>query len=365
MLPEFLPARLNAVCLLVVGMSALASAQQNTVPRYDTGAFERGGDYYDQVAAAIPPDVIAKVKAAKTEQERDIVGKVFFKDQILKAETVHFSDFSTLILTNPTLPWIAIATKDLVIESEDGDARITRPSSPDAEAEFAKQLRGADGVPGVRGKDGPGIDPNRNGYPGGNGTDGNAATGGGRQQLPLLYIFAQNVRWGTTPDQPPRPGLLVFYDGITGGNGGRGGNGGIGGNGYVGADGDSTAFNCRHGPGRGGSGGFGGRGGRGGDAGDGGDGGSVVLAGMSKVLPDFILVRQEGAKPGSVGFGGMSARGGAGARGGRPRAFCHGNGPNGIDRTGTILTNNGNGDLAAEGLRGSKVYLGFNVDLVF
>lgn len=328
-------------------------------------------DYYEGLLAEavtpkdIPADVAAAIKAMPARQNLDFVNLVQISDQVVKAETIRFADKATVLLQGLAHPWIALVTRELVIASPDARALITRPAGPAAELEFARTLRGADGADKPRAPNGAGYGPHRHGEPGANGQDGDAGEPGRTQSLPVLYIIAGRVRWGTTPQTPPRPAIVVMYDGIDGGHGGQGGDGGRGGDGHAGADGDSNVWNCRHGPANGGDGGFGGRGGRGGDAGRGGDGGSAILVSPTSVISDFILVRQEPGDPGIAGAAGVSGTGGSGGQGGRPRGHCHGNGSNGANRSAERPTAFGPGADNIKGKRGLKEYIARTVDDLF
>lgn len=321
-------------------------------------------DYYGDLlthfqVSDLPPDVIADIKAAPLRQSMDFTGQISLTDRITKATRLRFANNARIIVDNVDSEWLAIVADEIVIEAPTAKALISRPANPDAESDFAKSLAGADGTDKTRAPDGQGFDGNRNGYNGVSGADGDPGADGRTQQLPLLYIMTNQVRWGVHEDSAPASAIVVMYDGVRGGDGGDGGNGGDGGDGHVGADGDSTMFDCRHGPARGGAGGAGGAGGRGGNAGKGGDGGSVILVSPSPLISDFFLVRQEPGSPGMPGRGGRSGRGGSGGQGGNPRGNCHGNGPNGAQ--GLTPVTLGPGATSPTGKRGVKGFLKRNV----
>lgn len=320
---------------------------------------------YNLVPTTIPAEVLARIRSAPALSNKDIVGLVSITAPVLKAETIRFQDRSVLVIANTALDWVAIVAKDLVIEDPSSNALITRPASPTAEEQYRRMLAGSPGAPGTNGRNQTGAGPGREGLPGGDGTDGRPGTSGRTRQLPVLYIMANRVRWGTGGSEPPRPAITIMYEGIRGGNGGDGGNGGIGGTGGKGTDGDTTAVNCRSGPARGGDGGHGGRGGRGGNASDGGDGGTVVLVSPTSLIADFLLLRAEGGDSGTRGDPGMSGRGGTGGRGGEPRGWCKGHGAAGTNRSGEVPANFGPGHTASQGQAGNKDLIRRSVDDLF
>ncbi len=308
----------------------------------------------------LPDEVINGIKSSQILQTMDFTGQIALQDQVIKASVIRFANNAKVIISDVQHPWVAIVADEIIIEDPSSKALISRPAGPVADGDFSRQLAGSDAPDQPRAPDGKGTDGHRNGNPGAAGANGERGEDGGTQQLPLLYIMTNRVRWGKHQDSAPASAIVIMYDGIEGGDGGDGGNGGYGGNGDVGADGDSDIFNCRHGPARGGDGGAGGVGGRGGNAGKGGDGGSVVLVSPSSLISDFFLVRQEPGGQGRPGAGGVSGKGGAGARGGRPRGHCHGNGQPGSP--GANQQSLGAGSRSSSGKRGIKGFVKRNID---
>jgi hypothetical protein len=353
---------LHSSIAAILALCASPSAAQEV---FGFEAQPQAAGAYALVPTAIPDEVLTKIRNTPALTSKDIVGLVSLATPVLKAETIRFQNRSVLVIANTALDWVAIVTKDLVIEDPTSNALITRPASAIAEEQYRRMLAGSPGSPGINGRNETGAGPNREGVPGGDGTDGRPGTSGRTRRLPILYILANRVRWGTGSGEPPRPAITIMYEGIRGGDGGDGGNGGIGGTGGRGSDGDTTAFDCRHGPARGGDGGHGGRGGRGGNASDGGDGGTVVLASPTSLIADFLLLRAEGGDPGTRGDPGMSGRGGTGGRGGEPRGWCKGHGAAGANRASEIPPNFGPGHTASQGQAGNKELIKRSVDDLF
>jgi len=295
--------------------------------------------------------VFDAVRNAPTGDTFSITGQITRDEQILKFRRVVFFRESVLTFRNIISPFIVLAADDLTIEATVQSPAIVRRIAGDDESSLIASLAGAPGRQGNRGPHGVG-ETNRRGHDGGNGEDGGPGMPGRTQELPPFILVARQVRFGgaTPPDQRV---LVVYFEGLRGGNGGRGGDGGPGGNGANGKAGADGLFDCRESGGDGGHGGFGGRGGRGGDAGRGGNGGNVIFvtrqAGVDPLR--FVAVRLEGAQPGAPGAPGQSAPGGRGGQGGPGTRFCRG-GVAGAHRDSVRLEAAGPGSSAASGAPG-------------
>ena len=304
---------------------------------------------------ALPPiqTVVDRVRnAPNTTDKLDVrnVLKIPAGEDLVKCDTMTFSDRSTLMLLGNQHPYLAIAAKRLVLDivNPSFQAQITRPLGAD-EATLLAQIDAPNGSAGTHGREGVGeVGRNGNpGSPGGQGTDGgDGATLG----LPPLFLFIKEVRFGAAAD-PNRRYLDINWNGYRGGNGGQGGLGGNGGRGARGKEGATSAFDCKDGPGRGGRGGDAGRGGAGGDAGSGSEGGYVFLFAPQSSMFDFATANVEGGPAGTPGFGGRSGRAGSGGQGGPRNGWC-GTGPDGAD--GVQPTPAPRGAVGSPGARGRQ-----------
>ena len=271
------------------------------------------------LSVPIPTAVITAVKAAPNRRIFNVSTNEVFAEQILKADELVLSQDAILTLaavTNPSVPWVAIAARRWKFLAPQKRALIRRDQSVGA-------TTGQTGGVGATGPNGP--SDNTHGSPGGQGTVGGI---GATRRIAPLYLFGER-----TVDQPGNPipwmNLVILLPGVMGGTGGTGGVGGRGGNGASGNPGSDAAAWCKRGPGDGGHGGRGGQGGYGGPGGTGGDGGQVVYAGPQGFL-DIITFANLINVPGDGGLGGQGGRGGQGGNGG-PRGsnttFCHGGTP--------------------------------------
>ena len=267
---------------------------------------------------AIPAEVVKAIQAAPTKSRFGVAGYVPYREQVLKAEVLTFNARSLLEFQQASVPFLAIAAKDLYIEipaTRDEVAKISR--APDAAFGNLNGRKGDGGIPGrSSGRD--------DGAHGGNGGPGGTGEAGRTAAIPTIYVFFQRAH--TTTGNPATSGLLRFLmDGVPGGSGGEGGPGGNGGNGARGQPSECNVLECRAGPGIGGNGGAGGSGGRGGDAGAGGIGGVVVLAGPKTdwQYAAFFEIRNEGGRAGLPGSPGRPGSPGYAGDGGTRCYACN------------------------------------------
>ncbi|MES1971320.1 MAG: hypothetical protein V4472_02610 [Pseudomonadota bacterium] len=300
-----------------------------------------GGDALRAASAAIPPDVIAKIKAAPNRQIFNVSASEVYADAVLKCEEIVLSQDASLTLpalTSSGSSFVAICARRWKFLAPQKRAIIKRDLTAGA-------IAGNVGGTGASGGDGPYDDTP--GYTGGQGANG--GTGGTTKIVPL-YLFGEK-----TIDQPGNPipwmNLVILLPGVMGGTGGTGGIGGRGGNGASGHPGSDSAFDCKRGPGDGGDGGRGGTGGPGGSGGVGGDGGIVTYAGPQPFL-DIITFANLVNVPGEGGLGGNGGRGGQGGSGG-PRGsntfYCHGGRPGHDGGPGTFGADGAWGALGQKG----------------
>lgn len=268
--------------------------------------------------------VIARIKAmANTTDEQTVSGAFSLPEaqDVVKVDTLKFSNFSTLIFTGMRHDYVVIASKTLVLDIENPDfqAKITRPYGS-IEDQLRASYAGSRGVDGPGGPDGSGeID--RIGNPGGDGGNGGDGNPGRSVYLPPLFLFVKQIVFGGAAT--PRRGFLqIDWEGFRGANGGNGGKGGAGGTGADGKEGADTPFECKEGAGRGGIGGAAGRGGRGGDAANGTEGGVVFLCAPDVSIFNFVATYVGGGKAGDPGQPGPNGDRGRGGHGGGWNGHC-------------------------------------------
>jgi hypothetical protein len=281
------------------------------------GTHSGGGLLYGALAATIPPNVIADIKAAPSQ------GGIFnidlnttYTGNILKADSFQIASGAKLILaaiTNPNYSFVALIARNWLFSAPEIQCIIQRDLTL-----FAPD--GANGTIGANGSNG-GYD-NQPGGPGGNGNTGGA---GGQIKLLPVYLLGEQI---TTQAGAPVSYLnaTIVFPGVNGGNGGEGGQGGTGGNGHNGNPGSDSLVDCKRGPGNGGAGGQGGPGGQGGSGGNGSDGATLIYGGTQSFLTTiaFANVVNSGGSSGQGGRGGRGGYGGTGGDRGSQTFYCHG-----------------------------------------
>lgn len=316
-----------------------------------------------ELAASIPADVVAAIRAAPTRDQFNIAGKMVLTEQVIKADVITLNDraLATLSLQGS---WVAIVARRLLIETSSSKATIARSPVPSEQAAFVLTRMGAVGRDGAPGENGYGFGQHRHGNPGGTGQDGGKGGDGKTTPVPTVFLAAVNVE--TQQGNPPsQANLMIDLTGIPGGAGGTGGRGGNGGHGHHGDIGRSELLDCKEGAGTGGRGGNPGRGGQGGHAGTGGDGGTVYLIGDLTTLSNmsYFEIRQEPGQPGDRGRPGLQGTAGQGGDGGEKNKHCVGGsrGEGGTD----VVGNLGVGEEAAPGVRGTTHRVVFPVATLF
>lgn len=295
-------------------------------------------------------EVITAIKNTPNSGKLDVRGTMGLKGQVFKFDTITFDDSSTLMLESLEFEYVAIAVKELILDIKNPAFRafLSRPIGT-LEQQILSQLNGLNGINGQGGGNGGTIDRvGQPGFPGGSGTNG---TNGGTVQLPQVFFFVQNFKFGTGAT-PSKQYFYLNFLGLSGGNGGNAGSGGRGGRGGNGDKGASGLIGCKEGGGSGGQGGTGGNGGEGGDGAIGGNGGQLFLYSPSPTMFDFSTANIEG---GQGGIGGQYGQGGSGGDGGTGAAsvgFC-GEKPNGRYGRGGV-SGSSMGDTGQAGQRGGQ-----------
>ncbi|MDQ3058880.1 MAG: hypothetical protein M3R45_05085 [Pseudomonadota bacterium] len=316
----------------------------------------RSGELFDLFNVPPIQNVIDRIqKMPNTTDKLDVTGvtKIPSSDDVIKVNTLTFSNFSTLMLLGQQHDYLVIAAKRLVLDivNPDFKAKISRPTGSEADSLLAK-IDGSPGTPGQPGIKGVG-ETNRNGNPGGSGGEGGHGGHGSTLYVPPLFFFIKEVIFGTASDSKRRY-LEIDWSGYRGGAGGNGGIGGDGGAGAHGKEGATSAFDCKEGPGRGGRGGDAGRGGDGGDAGNGSDGGMVFLFAPKSDIFDFATADVEPGNPSAPSLPGRPGQPGRPGTGGGRNGWC-GSGPDGSPGATPPLRNRGNPGSA--GTRGKQFVL--------
>lgn len=307
----------------------------------------------DPIPKSQMDDVIKELRASQTRGKLDVRGSMGLPENVAKFDIITFDNEAILMLEALDAPFIAIATKELIFDIKNPQYRayLSRPIGP-LEVAIVKKLQGQDGAAGTDGR--RGSDGGGNGGPGGHGGSGGNATPGLTKQIPPIYLFVQDIKFGAT-GTPEKQYFNLHFPGFPGGDGGiggRGGNGGAGGNGQNGVPG---GFDCKSGAGDGGNGGNAGTGGRGGDAADGGNGGSLYLFAPDAGVFNFSTGNIEGGAAGKPGRGGTAGVPGAGGDGGAPVGWCTGHGRDGRRGNPAVPLTEGDGIRAVPGVRGIQV----------
>lgn len=307
-------------------------------------------------------EVLKALKAAQNNGRLDVRGSIIFEKDVSKFDQLTFQDQSTLVLSSINSPFIALATKTLLLDIHNPKFRasISRPTGQ-LEDDIVARSNGSDGAPGDNGNHGIGA-KDRAGQPGDGGNEGKPGGWGSQVGFPPVFIFVQNFIFGTDAT-PSEQYFNFFFRGFHGSSGGRGGRGGNGGNGSNGEQGASGIIDCQSGAGAGGNGGNAGRGGPGGGAGQGGNGGTIYLFAPDASIFNFTTTDIEGGLPGTPGQGGEPGTPGKGGRGGKPNGFCK---AGRLGSPGIVLDppSWGTGQLGIAGVRGVQyVYSRDNSDI--
>lgn len=264
---------------------------------------------------AIPPEIIAEVKAEPTKGIFNVSATEVYANRILKCDNLVMNPGASLTMTaldssvdDPTKNWCVIIARNFRFLAPDTTATIRRDPNLIAD-------NGANGAHGSHG-----------GPPGAHGAAGAPGATGGSRPLRTLYILGE-----TMTNEPGNPleylNLMIDIAGIRGGNGGAGGNGGNGSKGSRGHDARWKHGRCKRSCGSGGSGGNGGPGMPGGTAGNGSDGADLIYGGPQSFL-DLIVyssVLNSGGIAGSPGAGGRGGNAGAGGDRGSHHRWCRDN----------------------------------------
>lgn len=295
----------------------------------------------------LDPAIAAAIKAAPASGNvYSVNGETTFTGRVLKADTITFASGSTLLMSNLSVPWIAIVARKLQIAAPDERFTIITASSnqlPSPAFPIAKLGPAASGNGGS---------PTNAGGRGANGAAGQTGNPGSvGASGPVIYLIADDILTQPNAPRPTYMDMLVVGRGGDGGNGGPGQPGQDGGSGGSGGPARWNGFTCDGGAGDGGPGGAGGAGGNGGAAGRGGNGSVVVLAGPEPVL-NMLSFGRFNTLPGKAGQPGQAAAGGNGGAGGprgERRGGCGGGtpGPNGPGGGSGLA-----GLVAASGTRG-------------
>ena len=249
-----------------------------------------------------------------------------FSGQILKADVLTFQAGTQLLLTNFSVPWVAVVAKSLqFVNPQSSNALIlntnwnpTRYSPPTPPASPGKSPK-----PGQCGGNGPAGAVGAHGVQGHDGDPG--------PTVPVVYLIV-----GSLVDQnnAPIPQTINFIFDVRGYSGGDGGDGGPGAKGGTGADGGDSEFkwdpfpDCKCGAGSGGPGGVGGMGGPGGIGGDASAGGSMLWDAPQTVLSSLYWSRvfNQGMAAGLGGYSGPSGPSGDSGARGSWQGTCQGGG---------------------------------------
>lgn len=304
-------------------------------------------DFVDQ------PDVLGEVSNKAKAVNTVSPGRVFvvegdkpFPGQMLTATEIRFKPKSRLVFvdsTPNTAGHFFIVADRIVVEDPTNPGVITwERSVPPAPADRGQAQSGGNG--------------SGDGAAGGTGATGAVgATGTTGRDAPALTLFVNKVGNG---------GLVVDFQGGTGGPGGLGQQGGNGGAGARGGParqeyqdlpfgGKAWLPSCKSGPGQGGNGGAGGGGGAGGVGGKGGNGGNVTLASTPPNIPTLFQAVRVNIGGGDGGAGGPAGKGGAGGAGGpegQLANFCNSAGRNGsAGGAGGVGAGGGKGDQGRPG----------------
>jgi len=304
---------------------------------------------------AVPIEVINAVKAAPLTKFGESIDESSksFSNQILKYDWLTINAKGRMVLTNFSVPWIAIAVKNLSIENAptiNDKAIILRA----LDSSLEKYVNGANRDPyPSRARDGA----DGSGQEGGSGAEGVWGGDGLTVHTPKIFFFSQNIDVAT--QDPPAGGvhIRIIADGPKGGNGGNGGPGQDGGHGGSGTSSQcrnvtfpiNHCYECVAGPGDGGRGGNGGIGGRGGAAAAGGNAGDVWFIGPKPDLAKtgYFGVAQKGGAPGNPGLAGGPGKWGGGGGGGYQCKCCTVGGGSKGDGTEPTPSTRGPGPVSA------------------
>ncbi len=267
--------------------------------------------------------MVQEIKIHQSEDQISIRGNYHFNNNILKANTIVFTDQSSLVLNNLDVSYIAIVAKKMIFSAPGYRGFIQRDEKaliPTAGA--GRSVPAGEVPPDYIPQNAPakvGGAQGHDGYSGGMGGEGHS------KYLPQLFIFTDSVEKSTGGPEGFID-LNILYDGIDAGQGGKGGNGGVGGRGQNGGHGVDNVFDCNGGPGNGGRGGPGGKGGKGGKGGRPGNSANLYYLGSEDALSQLTLasVSQEGGHGGRGGLPGEAGTGGPGGARGSRTTHCRG-----------------------------------------
>ncbi len=286
---------------------------------------------YDNRKALLNTDfdkIIEEIKNTPAKTIETITGDrpYVVKRQIIKANTIVFSDASILEFSNIRFPYIAIVAQEIILKSPNYSATIKR-----ADIETRIGDIGIEPSPSKRPPKQPKAPRPHTGHNGAPGIDGGAGGAGETLHLPQVLVFADKISKQAGGPSGPIQFQFIFkgIDGGKGGKGGKGGQGGEGGDGGPAYDKAGGLGGCGGGPGNGGHGGYGGMGGKGGDGGNPGNGADVFYVGSAQarfaLRPSDVYQRGGvGGLPGGPGI--LGDMGAGGARGERSRSCRGGSG---------------------------------------
>lgn len=318
-----------------------------------------GPDVFRSATSISLADVVTAVKGAANRGRLDVRGTMGITEAVSKFDVLSFTDNSILMLEALDAPFIALAAETLILDIQNPlyKAYLSRPVGSQ-EAKILATLSGFDAGPGRDG--GNGVGNGNPGHPGTGGGDGGHAR---TLQMPPIFLFFQQFKFGKATT-PLRQYFNFVFNGIPGGSGGLGGNGGNGGKGAAGQDAVPGFPDCKAGAGNGGRGGAAGSGGRGGDAAIGGDGAFVEIYAPVISILDYSTTDIEGGPPGQPGKPGQEGSPGTGGPGGKAKGNCFGSGSRGPMGPYANPRNFGMGNYQWPGSRGQlQIITRNNVDL--
>jgi len=265
-------------------------------------------------------DIKLKLQSLDKSPATTINGELSVYDQVYKTSRIDFTPGSKITFENLNHPWVVLYA-DII--NLNGSAEITRTSKIDLKGKNGKN--GASAPQTTPGLGSAGF----SGEPGGQGTDGKS------QNIPILYIFTQQLLWQGIQAKPQdiQNNLSISMNGYPGGDGGNGGNGGNGSNGRQGEASRGYRLVCDAGPGWGGRGGDGGRGGAPGIGGNGTDGGAIYVFTPPIQITSFnaAAYNVKFGQQGKNGRPGKSGAAGSGGNEGELNGGCHSAGRRGRD----------------------------------
>ncbi|WP_026612842.1 hypothetical protein [Ensifer aridi] len=256
-------------------------------------------------------DIKLKLSATRKRPVVAVNGEYQVTDQVIKAETIEFSDNGVLVFESLDFEWVVFYADVLKLN---GTTTIKRTDKID--------LTGKHGADGAHGRP-PAKGYGRHGNPG---QPGGWGYPGGSQSVPNLYVFCQEVLWqgqAATPSDV-KGNVTLEFSGYPGGRGGNGGNGGDGSKGSDGKPSQDGLLDCKAGPGKGGNGGNAGAAGIPGMGGDGTDGAIIEIFVRPSQVPIFQALSYSVAKgrPGRFGKYGSPGTPGLGGKEGKLSANC-------------------------------------------